>query len=216
MDNDRDGLLDSLDRCPNDAEDRDGYLDEDGCPDLDDDKDGIPDAVDKCPREPENRNGIEDNDGCPEMDTDGDGIPDSRDKCPTEDEIINFYQDEDGCPDEKPEPIQDGVLGGLEFDADGSELQPSSFGALDSLAAKLAAYPGTEIEIQGHLDDRSGPNAKALSLARAEAVAEYLQSKGVEARRLKPAGYGSSRPAMPNRTANGRAANRRIQIHRLN
>jgi outer membrane protein OmpA-like peptidoglycan-associated protein len=216
MDNDHDGLLDSLDRCPNDAEDRDGYQDEDGCPDLDDDKDGIPDAVDKCPREPENRNGIEDNDGCPEKDTDGDGIPDSRDKCPDEDEIINFYQDDDGCPDEKPEPIEDGVLGGIEFDAGGSELQPSSFKALDSLAAKLAAYPGTEIEIQGHLDDRLGANAKAISLARAEAVSEYLQGKGVEGRRLKPAGYGSSKPVGPNRTANGRAANRRIQIHRLN
>jgi outer membrane protein OmpA-like peptidoglycan-associated protein len=216
MDNDHDGFLDSLDHCPNDPEDRDGYQDDDGCPDLDDDKDGIPDALDKCPREAENRNGVEDEDGCPELDTDGDGIPDSRDKCPREDEIVNFYQDDDGCPDEKPEPIRDAVLKGVEFQGNGAELLPSSYLVLDGLAARLFAYPGTNIEIQGYLDDRSGPGAKALSQARAQAVAEYLVNRGIESRRIKAVGYGSSRPVAPNRTAQGRASNRRIQIHRLN
>ncbi|MDB5050147.1 MAG: Myxococcales trans domain protein [Fibrobacteres bacterium] len=215
-DNDHDGLLDSADRCPNDPEDQDGYQDQDGCPDPDDDMDGIPDTADKCPRVAENRNGVEDEDGCPEIDTDGDGIPDSRDKCPREDEIINFYQDEDGCPDEKPEPIRDAVLTGVDFQAGGSDLLPDSYPILDSLAARLAAYPGTEIEIQGHLDDRSGPGAKALSQARAEAVAEYLGNRGIETRRLKTIGYGTSKPLGPNRTAQGRAVNRRIQIRRLN
>jgi outer membrane protein OmpA-like peptidoglycan-associated protein len=216
LDNDHDGFLDSADSCPNDPEDRDGYLDEDGCPDLDDDKDGIPDAVDKCPREAENRNGVDDEDGCPEIDSDGDGIPDSRDKCPKEDEIVNFYQDEDGCPDEKPEPIRDAVLTGVEFQTGGSELLPASFMVLDGLAARLFVYPGTEIEVQGHLDDRSETNANALSRARAESVVEYLMNRGIEASRMKAVGYGSSKPLGPNRTAQGRAANRRIQIRRLN
>ncbi|MDB5105816.1 MAG: putative internalin [Fibrobacteres bacterium] len=216
LDNDHDGNLDSADRCPNDPEDRDRYLDEDGCPDLDDDQDGIPDAVDKCPRDPENRNGIEDEDGCPETDTDRDGLPDSRDKCPREREIVNFYQDEDGCPDEKPEPIGDAVLTGVEFQTGSSELLPGSFLILDGLAARMFAYPGTEIEVQGHIDDRGGAASKALTMARAEAVVEYLVNRGIESRRMKPVGYGASRPLGPNRTAQGRAANRRIQIRRLN
>jgi outer membrane protein OmpA-like peptidoglycan-associated protein len=216
LDNDHDGDLDTSDRCPNDPEDRDGFLDEDGCPDLDDDKDAIPDAVDKCPQDAENRNGIEDEDGCPERDTDGDGIPDSRDKCPREDEIVNFFQDDDGCPDEKPEPIRDAILTGVEFQTGGSELLPGSFLVLDGLATRMFTYPGTEIEIQGHVDDRAGAGAKALTQARAETVKEYLVNRGIEARRMKPVGYGASKPLGPNRTAEGRAKNRRIQIRRLN
>ncbi len=216
LDNDHDGSLDSADRCPNDPEDRDGFQDEDGCPDLDDDKDAIPDAVDKCPQEAENRNGVEDEDGCPERDTDGDRIPDSRDKCPREDEIVNFYQDEDGCPDEKPEPIRDAVLTGVEFQAGSAELLSGSFLILDGLAARMFAYPGTEIEIQGHVDDRSGADSKTLTKARAQAVAEFLVNRGIEARRMKTVGYGASKPLAANRTAQGRAQNRRIQIRRIN
>jgi outer membrane protein OmpA-like peptidoglycan-associated protein len=216
LDNDRDGVPDAADKCPNDPEDKDGFQDADGCPDLDDDRDGIPDVLDKCPQAAENRNGVEDEDGCPEADGDGDRIPDARDKCPREAELINFYQDEDGCPDEKPEPVRDAVLAGVAFIGNTAGLDPVSNPALDSLAALMAAYPGTEIEVQGHLDNRAGPRAKALSRERAQAVAEYLANRGVEARRLKPVGYGSSDPVETNRTANGRAANRRIQIRRLN
>ncbi|MEO7423580.1 MAG: thrombospondin type 3 repeat-containing protein [Fibrobacteria bacterium] len=215
VDNDHDGILDTGDRCPNNAEDADGFQDQDGCPDADNDQDGIPDTSDKCPSAAENRNGVEDQDGCPEADTDGDGIPDASDKCPREREIVNFYLDGDGCPDEKPEPIRDAVLAGVIF-GEGAELLPSSYPGLDSLAARMLAYPGTEIEIHGYADDRSGPQAKALTRSRAEAVAEYLTAAGVESRRMKPAGYGSSTPIAPNRTAQGRAANRRIEIHRLN
>ena len=65
-DADRDAIADSMDLCPADAEDMDGFEDEDGCPDLDNDKDGISDAKDKCPNEPETYNGYEDEDGCPD------------------------------------------------------------------------------------------------------------------------------------------------------
>jgi OmpA-OmpF porin, OOP family len=70
-DRDGDGIPDAADVCPDAAEDRDGFEDADGCPDLDDDGDGIPDATDACPREPETRNGFADADGCP------DTIPDA-------------------------------------------------------------------------------------------------------------------------------------------
>ena len=49
---DGDGILDNVDNCPKTPEDKDGFQDEDGCPDLDNDGDGIPDDKDKCPNEP--------------------------------------------------------------------------------------------------------------------------------------------------------------------
>jgi len=106
-DPDGDGISGSADRCPNVAEDKDGFEDEDGCPDPDNDKDGIPDLRDKCPNEPEDKDGFEDEDGCPELDNDKDGINDPRDRCPNEPEDKDGFQDEDGCPD--PDNDNDGV-----------------------------------------------------------------------------------------------------------
>jgi OmpA-OmpF porin, OOP family len=108
-DADNDGIPDELDKCPSIAEDKDGFQDDDGCPDFDNDNDGIYDAQDKCPNEPEDKDGFQDDDGCPDLDNDRDGIPDSLDACPNEPETINGYKDTDGCPDEvppgwKPEP----------------------------------------------------------------------------------------------------------------
>ena len=65
-DQDHDGILDNVDRCPTQAEDKDDFEDLDGCPDLDNDKDGIVDAQDKCPLVPETKNGWQDDDGCPD------------------------------------------------------------------------------------------------------------------------------------------------------
>lgn len=215
-DNDLDGTPDGHDQCRNEAEDRDGFEDGDGCPDLDNDRDGIMDAQDRCPTEPETRNKFEDTDGCPEPDSDRDGMPDKLDKCPLEAEIVNFFQDEDGCPDVKPEPVRNATLPGVAFLTGTAELLPTSHHSLDSLAALLLTYPGTEIEIQGHLDDRAGSGSRGLSEDRAKAVAAYLAKKGIERWRLKPVGFGESRPVASNRTARGRETNRRIEIRRLN
>src|SRR5262249_11886033 len=65
-DADHDGVPDDRDRCPNQAEDRDGVHDDDGCPEEDEDSDGVPDAEDKCPNEKETINGFQDEDGCPD------------------------------------------------------------------------------------------------------------------------------------------------------
>src|SRR5207248_8862565 len=64
--NDGDGIPDAADKCPNEPEDKDGFQDEDGCPDPDNDQDGVPDAQDKCPNQPETKNGYQDEDGCPD------------------------------------------------------------------------------------------------------------------------------------------------------
>ncbi|MCW5806780.1 MAG: OmpA family protein [Deltaproteobacteria bacterium] len=99
-DRDGDGIPDGYDACPDDPEDKDGFEDEDGCPDLDNDRDGIPDRDDACPLEPEDKDGFEDGDGCPEPDNDKDGIPDNVDRCPDAPEDKDGFEDEDGCPDE--------------------------------------------------------------------------------------------------------------------
>lgn len=99
-DADRDGVFDARDRCPREPEDRDGFEDDDGCPELDNDGDGVLDSGDVCPLVPEDPDGFEDLDGCPEDDNDGDGIPDDADRCPGEPEDKDDFQDTDGCPED--------------------------------------------------------------------------------------------------------------------
>jgi OOP family OmpA-OmpF porin len=122
-DKDGDGIPDNVDKCPNDPEDRDGFEDEDGCPDPDNDKDGIPDVKDKCPADPEDKDGFQDEDGCPDPDNDTDGIPDTADKCPNDPEDKDGFEDEDGCPD--PDNDKDGV-------PDASDKCPNDPGPADN------------------------------------------------------------------------------------
>ncbi len=109
-DRDGDGLMDDVDQCPDDPEDKDEFEDEDGCPDPDNDQDGILDPVDACQMDPEDKDDFEDMDGCPDPDNDKDGLLDPDDKCPNEPENRNNYQDSDGCPDEIPDTDGDGLL----------------------------------------------------------------------------------------------------------
>jgi OOP family OmpA-OmpF porin len=95
-DTDGDGIPDSRDMCVLEPEDKDGYLDEDGCPDPDNDLDGIHDTVDKCPNEPEDPDGFEDADGCPDPDNDKDNVADVDDQCPNEPGPPDG--DRPGCP----------------------------------------------------------------------------------------------------------------------
>jgi len=100
-DADGDGVPNSSDRCPQEAEDRDGYEDLDGCPDPDNDYDGILDLYDQCPLKPEDMNKFEDEDGCPDQDRDldQDGIPDRIDECDLLPEDQDGFADQDGCPE---------------------------------------------------------------------------------------------------------------------
>jgi outer membrane protein OmpA-like peptidoglycan-associated protein len=98
-DRDGDGILNTDDQCPNEAEDVDGFEDQDGCPELDNDQDGVLDGDDQCPTEAEDPDGDRDEDGCPDIDGDGDGVPDEIDQCPDQAEDPDGFEDEDGCPD---------------------------------------------------------------------------------------------------------------------
>jgi len=106
-DSDKDGIPDKEDDCPYEPEDKDGFEDEDGCPDPDNDQDGILDVDDECPDDPEDKDGFEDEDGCPDEDNDQDGILDVDDKCPNDPEDKDNFEDEDGCPDYDND--QDGI-----------------------------------------------------------------------------------------------------------
>jgi outer membrane protein OmpA-like peptidoglycan-associated protein len=103
-DQDGDGIVDDQDECPTEPEDKDGFQDDDGCPDTDNDGDGVLDVDDECP----DVEGVESNRGCPETDNDGDGIKNDVDQCPDDAEDFDEFEDEDGCPD--PDNDQDGVL----------------------------------------------------------------------------------------------------------
>jgi outer membrane protein OmpA-like peptidoglycan-associated protein len=218
-DNDGDGIPDLKDQCPNAPEDFDGFEDRDGCPDFDNDKDGIVDSLDKCPNEPEDFDGFQDDDGCPDLDNDNDGIPDIRDKCPNEPEVFNNYMDDDGCPDsvkkEADIPKQQ-ILKGIVFRSNSPEMTFESYQYLEPLIRQLKQYPEVEIEIRGYTDS-VGDGAKNMQLSqmRAESVRQYLGSKGIELHRIRAVGFGASSPIADNRTAAGRAQNRRIEIIRL-
>ena len=98
-DSDKDGNPDETDKCPNEAEDKDGFEDADGCPDPDNDGDGLADNLDRCPNQAEDKDNWKDDDGCPDPDNDDDGIPDNLDRCPNQPETRNGFKDDDGCPD---------------------------------------------------------------------------------------------------------------------
>ncbi len=199
-DRDGDGLLDNVDQCPEDPEDRDGFQDQDGCPDLDNDKDGIADAVDKCPNEPEDKDGFQDEDGCPDPDNDKDGILDAVDQCPNEPETYNGFQDQDGCPDHAPVIVVTSnppIVSRVEFKAGATVWEPSSLVVIDMVAEVLAQHPEVVlVQIEGHTDakEATGAAASKLATARAEAVQKHLLKKGVDPKRLRVKGFGSYCP----------------------
>ncbi|HVZ75581.1 MAG TPA: hypothetical protein VHJ20_24580 [Polyangia bacterium] len=108
-DRDHDGVYDVNDKCPDQPEDRDGFQDDDGCPDPDNDNDGIPDAQDKCPNDAEDLDQFQDEDGCPDPDNDKDGIPDLNDPCPNAAEDGKGKRPHDGCPSSAEDSDGDGV-----------------------------------------------------------------------------------------------------------
>ncbi len=213
-DRDGDGIPDEVDQCPDVPEDKDGFEDQDGCPDYDNDKDGIYDAQDQCPNDPEDRDGFQDLDGCPDYDNDKDGIPDSLDKCPNQPETVNGYKDQDGCPDEKPEEIkQTLILKGVNFKTASAELLEESYYVLETVFNNLEAFPNVKIEIAGHTDNQGGDSYNmALSYDRAKSVMNYLVQRGINPDRIVARGYGKTRPIAPNETAEGRAKNRRVEV----
>ncbi|MBR0552323.1 OmpA family protein [Stakelama marina] len=102
---------------------------------------------------------------------------------------------------------------GITFATDSSTVQPQFKPTLDQVSQVLAQYPKTYVDVYGHTDS-TGSEAynQALSERRAQSVADYLSSHGVNPARIGTRGYGETQPIASNDTEEGRAANRRVEI----
>lgn len=199
-DADGDGVVDAEDRCPGTP--KGARVDARGCP-VDSDGDGVYDGLDACPGTP--RGARVDARGCP-ADSDGDGVYDGLDACPGTPKGTPV--DTRGC--ELPQTIE---LQGVNFQVNTATLTADSREVLDRMAAALRANPRLKAEVAGHTDNTGDPAYNnRLSQRRAEAVREYLISRGVAAENLTARGYGPQRPIASNATREGRARNRRVEL----
>jgi outer membrane protein OmpA-like peptidoglycan-associated protein len=244
FDNDGDGIVDTKDNCINESEDFDGFEDDDGCPDLDNDGDGIMDIEDNCPDLKEDMDNFNDLDGCPDLDNDNDGLVDENDECPDHPETFNNYQDFDGCPDELPETsisaeekqdvpiVEDNIIpekklriaipneflleGDKLFENGSASIKQSAYKQLNSIADQMKNNIDFRWRIEGHLDNSGNfQELKILSTRRANAVKNYLVSKGLPAQLFQTIGLGDEVPIAPNSTIQGKLKNRRIIIKRI-
>ncbi|MBK7105784.1 MAG: OmpA family protein [Ignavibacteriae bacterium] len=105
------------------------------------------------------------------------------------------------------------IIEGVFFKFDSDQLTPESDNTLTNVANVLQKYPDANVEIQGHTDSL-GNNMynEFLSEKRAKSVKNFLIKNGINESRLTPIGYGETKPIEDNRTAYGRAVNRRIEF----
>jgi len=139
-------------------------------------------------------------------DSDADGIPDDQDACPGT--IADLTVDSRGC-------AVSWVLQGVEFTHNKDILTPDSQNILNQVVSELVAQKAyRKVRVEGHTD-AAGPAAynQRLSLKRAKAVRNYLINHGVEASILSAIGRGEEQPAADNATTDGRAKNRRVELH---
>ena len=181
----------------------------------DDDGDGFDRDVDVCPTDPEDFDDFEDDDGCPDPDDDRDSVPDAKDRCPREGETLNGYEDDDGCPDRVPVPLAQrvGRIEGLIFANNSAELLSSSEPTLQKVLIVLQSFPNIRVELAGHTDNTGSREGNvALSQQRADAVKAWLVSHGAQITKLTAVGYGPDKAVASNKSAAGRAKNRRVEF----
>jgi outer membrane protein OmpA-like peptidoglycan-associated protein len=228
-DKDNDGVTDAEDRCP----DTKGTIELKGCPDTD--GDGVADLDDKCPNSKpgsrvdatgcaldNDKDGVmNDEDRCPDAfgpaslkgcpDADGDGVADIDDHCPN----AKGTMENKGCPEiAKQDIVRITYIGSkLFFENNSDKLKVASLVNLDELVKILNKYEGANLFIDGHTDS-NGSDASNLTLSqkRTDSVRAYLISKGIAPGRLTATGYGESKPIADNKTALGRAKNRRVEL----
>ena len=103
--------------------------------------------------------------------------------------------------------------GNITFATNSSDLSPAFFDVLNSVGKVLGEYDKTVVEVAGHTDNTGSDSYnQSLSERRASSVATYLQGRNVMAQRLITVGMGEARPVADNATAEGRQANRRVEI----
>ena len=104
---------------------------------------------------------------------------------------------------------------GINFDFDQATLRPDSMPVLEQVRALFANDPGYAAEIGGHTDNQGARDYNMkLSAKRADAVKAWLAGRGIAAGRITTAGYGDTRPLVPNTTDENKARNRRVELRR--
>ncbi|EQB05911.1 OmpA/MotB [Sphingobium quisquiliarum P25] len=102
---------------------------------------------------------------------------------------------------------------GITFSYDSAAVQPQFQPTLNDVASVLAQYPKTYIDVYGHTDsDGTDAYNQALSERRAQSVADYLTTHGVQSARIATRGFGETQPIASNATEEGKASNRRVEI----
>ncbi|MEP6466199.1 MAG: OmpA family protein [Parafilimonas sp.] len=159
-------------------------------------------------------------------DADKDGVADYLDKCPNTPDSVKV--DGSGCPlpvvappppppatviiTEEDRRTVDEAIKDLQFETGKSAIKPSSYASLDRVAQVLI-NKNFSLKLAGHTDNVGSDNANMkLSKDRAESVKDYLVSKGANSSRIEATGYGETQPIASNKTADGRAKNRRVEF----
>ena len=172
----------------------------------DSDNDGVINVNDQCPTTPANT--PVDSRGC-ELDSDNDGVVDSKDKCLST--PAGAKVDENGCRIVLKEDVS--IRLNVQFANNSNEVTDAYRDEIAKVADFMRQYPDTKVVIEGHTDSRGAASYnQSLSQKRATAVMEYLISSfSVATDRVSAVGKGESSPIADNNTAEGRAANRRVQ-----
>ena len=194
------GVCTGFDNCPEEAEDFDGFQDDDGCPDADNDRDGLCDPWVEAKG----------------MLSQYAHICKGVDLCPEQAESLNNYKDDDGCPDEVPQPPKKVfVLEGVNFESGKSTITQDSYISLMKVVDIMETFPEATFEIIGHTDNIGNKDKHmTLSADRANAVKNFLVEKGITESRMTTKGMGDTKPVASNKTPEGRAQNRRIEFIR--
>jgi OmpA-OmpF porin, OOP family len=203
LDTDKDGVCDGLDKCPDTP--AGVAVDVRGCP-LDSDGDGVPDYLDKQPNTP--KGAVVDSIGVA-IDSDGDGVPDGIDKCP--DTPANVLVDDFGCP--RAKALTEKLILNIQYESGSFDPDTAAKTILNDLVVTMGAYPKLKIQINGYTD-ALGSNSGNLKISqkRADALRDYLLSKGIAVDRMTSQGFGEADPISDNGTEDGRQRNRRIEI----
>jgi OmpA-OmpF porin, OOP family len=172
----------------------------------------VPDVSDRCPNTPTGEPVT--STGCP-RDSDADGVPDGADRCPNT--PAGQPVDDKGCPVLFQQGARKVILRGVTFPTGKATLTPEARAVLQDIATQLVANPEYRVQISGHTDNTGSRAANLrLSLARAQAVESFLEANGVPTAQVTSKGFGPDVPVASNRTAAGRAKNRRVELVRTN
>jgi outer membrane protein OmpA-like peptidoglycan-associated protein len=210
-DDDQDGVTNTADRCPNTPAGE--TVDQNGCApaQLDADADGVPDAADQCPNSVAGES--VDARGCG-RDSDGDKIADVSDRCPNTPN--GQAVDENGCPILFQRGATTVTLQGVAFATGKSTLTPASEAVLQDVAKQLAASPEVRVQVAGFTDNTGSRSANIkLSQKRAATVEKFLEVNGASPAQVTSKGFGPDNPVASNKTAAGRAKNRRVELIRI-